>query len=184
MKVLAVLGTKNSGKTSVAEFIINRLSREGYKVGAVKHIHHSFTIDTQGKDTWRFSRAGARLVVSVSPNELATIKRLDSPLTDLDEILEAGRREGLDIMILEGFRGMMADRRDIPVILTAKDAEELESLTKGLAAQVIAVSGVIAAGSQRPAFSAPILDFRRRGRSLIRLVKEALSLTREGVGLR
>jgi molybdopterin-guanine dinucleotide biosynthesis protein B len=52
------MGSKNAGKTTVAEFLVERFVRDGLRVAAVKHIHHEFTIDTQGKDTWRLSKKG------------------------------------------------------------------------------------------------------------------------------
>jgi molybdopterin-guanine dinucleotide biosynthesis protein B len=67
------MGSKNAGKTTVAEFLVERFVRDGLRVGAVKHIHHEFTMDTQGKDTWRLSRKGASIVASISPNEMAVM---------------------------------------------------------------------------------------------------------------
>ena len=58
-RVIAVVGTKGSGKTTTIEYLISRLSDEGYKVGSIKHVHHpDFSIDTDGTDTWRHTRAG------------------------------------------------------------------------------------------------------------------------------
>ncbi len=184
MKLLAVIGTKKSGKTTVAEFIIHQLSKEGYRIGAIKHIHHSFTIDAEGKDTWRFSKAGAELVVSVSPDEIATIKKPGNPMTDVNDILETGRREGLDTMIIEGYRDLVGNRKGLPKIVTAKNAKELEALSKDLAPPIIAVSGVIAAKSETLGFSVPVLDLYRRGDVLIELIKERLFMAERQVEVR
>lgn len=48
---IAIFGEKKSGKTSLIEAIIRRLTDKGFKVGYVKHIPHpNFTIDKEGKD--------------------------------------------------------------------------------------------------------------------------------------
>jgi molybdopterin-guanine dinucleotide biosynthesis protein MobB len=42
----------------------------------VKHIPEpNFTIDREGKDTWRYAQAGATTVVGVSADEIATIEK-------------------------------------------------------------------------------------------------------------
>ena len=75
--VIAVIGTRNSGKTTVVEVIIKGLTKKGYSVASAKHIpEKEFTIDTQGKDTWRHAKAGASTVLSISPNELTIIKKV------------------------------------------------------------------------------------------------------------
>ena len=56
--VIAVVGSKASGKTTTIEILTKELSRKGYKIAAVKHIpEKNFTIDKKGKDTWRFAKA-------------------------------------------------------------------------------------------------------------------------------
>ena len=74
MLTIAVIGSKGSGKTTVTEVLIRELTKKGYKVATVKHIpEQNFTIDTEGKDTWRHARAGASKVISVAPKEIAVI---------------------------------------------------------------------------------------------------------------
>jgi len=76
---IAVVGRKNSGKTRVIEILTIELTKRGYKVAAVKHVpKKDFTIDTEGRDTWRFANAGAKIVVAVSPMEIATIEKGDT----------------------------------------------------------------------------------------------------------
>jgi len=68
--IIGIYGESNSGKTTLVEKLILALIEKGYKVGSVKNIHiEDFSIDTQGKDTWKHSRAGARVVVARSKNE-------------------------------------------------------------------------------------------------------------------
>ena len=55
--VVAAVGMSGSGKTVTLEYLIGKLSAEGYKIGSIKHVHHKgFTIDTEGTNTWRYAK--------------------------------------------------------------------------------------------------------------------------------
>ncbi|MFQ6094517.1 MAG: molybdopterin-guanine dinucleotide biosynthesis protein B [Candidatus Bathyarchaeia archaeon] len=128
--VIAVVGNKNSGKTMTIEMLTRELSRRGYRVATVKHIpKHNFTIDREGTDTWRHAKAGARVVVSVAPEEMAIIKRVNTENYDLTRILmECG--EDIDIIILEGFRRLVARNPQVLKVIAVKDIEEIEEASK------------------------------------------------------
>ena len=53
------------GKTTLIEKLVRRLKEKGLRVAVVKHDGHAFSMDREGKDTWRYTRAGAD--VSSSP---------------------------------------------------------------------------------------------------------------------
>src|SRR3989304_698002 len=95
-KLLAVAGTNKSGKTTVAEQIISGLTREGYRTGSIKHVHHpDFTINTKGTDTWRHTNTGSRIVVALPKNETALIIKNELEST-LPSILDFMTKEPLD----------------------------------------------------------------------------------------
>ncbi|KPV65512.1 MAG: molybdopterin-guanine dinucleotide biosynthesis protein B [Candidatus Bathyarchaeota archaeon BA1] len=130
MPIIAVVGSKRSGKTTAIENLVQGLTRRGYKVGVVKHIPEvEFTIDTEGKDTWRYARAGALAVVSVAPNEIATIKRVDTTNYCLEEIVR-GCKDDVDIIILEGFRKLVEKDPAVPKIVAVKTNEEAMEASK------------------------------------------------------
>ena len=59
---MVVVGSKKSGKTTTTENLTRELTKRGYNVAAIKHVsEQDFTIDTVGKDTWRFAKAGNKL---------------------------------------------------------------------------------------------------------------------------
>ena len=69
--VIAAIGISGSGKTTTLEYLISHLTSEGYRVGAIKHIHREgFTIDKEGTNTWRFTKAGSKITVAISPDHL------------------------------------------------------------------------------------------------------------------
>jgi len=67
MNRVHIVGRKNSGKTTLIVELIEWLSRQGYRVGTVKHTHHNHELDTPGKDSFRHREAGASAVGILSP---------------------------------------------------------------------------------------------------------------------
>jgi molybdopterin-guanine dinucleotide biosynthesis protein B len=122
--VIPVVGGKKSGKTTTIELLVKDLTRRGYKVAVAKYIPEpDFTIDTDGKDTWRFAHAGARVVVGVSSDEIATIEKVHTSGFSLDDILR--RCTDVDVVFLEGFRKLAAADKRFPKIVVAKSAEDV-----------------------------------------------------------
>ncbi len=153
--VVATVGLSGSGKTTTIEYLIGRFSDEGYRVGAVKHIHHQgFSMDREGTNTWRYADAGAKIVVAVSPNEVDVIRKTERELHDLDRIFALTREEKLDILFIEGFHSLISKRTDIAKIVTAKNLEELKSTLQGTAAPILAATGPVARGSDAAGFDA------------------------------
>ena len=121
--VIAVVGSKSSGKTTTIEVLTEQLMKRGYKIAVVKHIPEpNFTIDTEGKDTWRFAQSGAKTIVSVASDEIATIEKMDTTSFSLEEILY--RCRGVDFVFLEGFKKLVGKNHHVPKIVTVKSAKE------------------------------------------------------------
>jgi len=99
MRVLAVVGFSESGKTRLVVRLIGALRERGLKVAAVKRCSHGFALDTEGKDTSDFTRAGAENVAMVSPEGWAAFGRAG----DIDAARLARRLfPGADIVLIEG----------------------------------------------------------------------------------
>lgn len=84
------------------EKLIPELRKRGHRVGTVKHDVHDFSIDHEGKDTWRHRQAGSRTVVISSPGKVAVIKEVSQEMT-LSEIVQRFFWEE-DIVIAEGYK--------------------------------------------------------------------------------
>ncbi len=129
MKVFTVSGLTKSGKTTTIEYIIKELIKRGYSVGSVKHIHNeNFTIDTEGKNTYRHKMAGSELVTALSHNET------DIMYPNQMDIYELLDHYTQDFVILEG-----VNEANVPRIATAKNIDELT-----LDDHTFAISGVVA----------------------------------------
>jgi Molybdopterin-guanine dinucleotide biosynthesis protein len=61
MKILSIIGTKGTGKTTLVTKLIKGLTNKGYKIGTIKHAHGRF--DFPSKDTGRHRKAGAKIVI-------------------------------------------------------------------------------------------------------------------------
>lgn len=98
MKVISIVGYRNSGKTDLTVKLVKALKQKG-RVGTVKHLHaHRF--DTEGSDTYRHRQAGADVVVGVTPYELVKLSGENNLKAALDELADAG----MDYAVIEGFK--------------------------------------------------------------------------------
>ena len=82
---------------------MRELTRRGWRVGTIKHAHHSFDIDHPGKDSYLHRTAGAAEVIVASASRWAHIRELaDEPPASLDELL--GHMGPLDLVLVEGWK--------------------------------------------------------------------------------
>lgn len=102
-RVIGVAGFKNAGKTTLVERLVTELTRRGRRISTVKHAHHSFDIDHEGRDSFRHRKAGATEVAVVSRQRFAVIHELrDEAEPTLGEIL--GMLAPCDLVIVEGYK--------------------------------------------------------------------------------
>ena len=104
MKVIGLAGFSGSGKTMLVERLIPALRMRGLRVSVVKHAHHDFDIDHPGKDTWRHREAGAFEVVVASDRRLALMREFEQPAQLSVHHLIAELYEGVDWVLVEGFK--------------------------------------------------------------------------------
>ena len=137
--VLAVIGRKNSGKTTVIEGLISELVTRHLRVTSVKHIRKKgFSMDKEGKDTWRHSVAGANPVIAVSDIE-SIIKMKDGvDQFPLDRMIKVAEENQADVLILEGFSSLVLEDKRVGKIVCVKDLEEYEEYRKSTRGKVLA----------------------------------------------
>ncbi|MFZ2070819.1 MAG: molybdopterin-guanine dinucleotide biosynthesis protein B [Halobacteriota archaeon] len=100
--LIGICGHHNTGKTTLIEELIRQLKKEGYKIATIKNIPKRFSIDTEGKDTWRHGEAGASVVVASSPDETAFIFKKGMELQEIADILNEIARP--DLILVEGHK--------------------------------------------------------------------------------
>lgn len=98
--VFGVYGESGSGKTKLITDIIKRLAKEGFKIACIKITDKKINIDTKGKDTWKYEKAGSKLVVLSSKNETDfLIKNKEEIQKIIDQINYLNK---YDLVIIEG----------------------------------------------------------------------------------
>ena len=103
MNIIGVAGFKNSGKTTLVEKLVRHLTAQGYKVSTVKHAHHSFDIDHEGRDSFRHRKAGASQVAVISKERTAIIHELrGQEPPSLQQVLS--QLHPCDLVIVEGYK--------------------------------------------------------------------------------
>ena len=107
-------------------------------------------MDKVGTNTWRYAKAGSKVIVAISPEEIDIIKKTQMALNDLDKIIALLKQEKLDIVFIEGFHSLIAKRKDVPKIITAKDQKGLEQTLEGTVAPILAIAGIVAQNTSNP----------------------------------
>lgn len=139
-KIIAVVGSKKSGKTTIVELIVKHLSSLGLKVGTLKHIHHpDFTADREGTDTWRHRSAGAIVSSYISAREAGSFTSLKREPEALEEALSLVKVDGLDVLVIEGFHRLVSSRADVGKVVAFKDIKDLEERLPGTVGPIIAL---------------------------------------------
>ncbi len=115
IKKVKFVGFSGSGKTTLIENIVKKLKASGLRVATVKHDVHGLDIDKEGKDSYRYSAAGADISIVSTKN--LTVYKIHKDLS-LEEIL--GNIEDVDIIIIEGY----SSDENIPCIGVARKCTE------------------------------------------------------------
>ena len=97
-----VCGASNSGKTTLIERLVPRLRTYGLRVGIVKHAHHGFEMDHEGKDSWRHAQAGADAIAIISPTRTAWLVETAEEVTCAAAVEPLLHR--VDLVLVEGFK--------------------------------------------------------------------------------
>ena len=132
-------------------------------------------MDKEGTNTWRYAKAGSKVIVAISPEEVAIIKKIEMALEDLDQMTNLLKDEKLDIVFVEGFHSLIAKRQDVPKIITAKDEEGLKQTLEGTVEPILAVAGIVAKILETPTYQTiPVIKVPEEGQRLVELVKAQL----------
>lgn len=99
LPVVTFTAYSDSGKTTCLEKLIPCLREAGLRVAVIKHDGHDFQADSEGKDSWRFARAGAEVVAVASKQKAAIFQYRPTPL---DELLSQIR--DVDVILTEGYK--------------------------------------------------------------------------------
>ena len=97
--VLAFAAYSGTGKTTVIEKLVRVLKDKGLRLAVIKHDGHRFEIDHEGKDSWRFSKAGADITIIASEEKMAYIEQREVTLMQQIEMVH-----DVDLILVEGYK--------------------------------------------------------------------------------
>jgi len=155
MNIINVIGYSGSGKTHLIEFIIKKFKNEfNLEVNVIKYIHEH-RIDEEGKDSFKFSEAGA--IFSVIKNKFNQNAIYLNKKISVDALINWLNKSPykVDLIIIEGFRDV-----SYPTILCVK---ELQDIDVQLNKNVKMISGLITLNkfSEEREFQIPIFSIQQ-----------------------
>ncbi len=111
-RIIGVAGFKNAGKTTLVEKLVTELTRRGHRISTIKHAHHSFDIDHEGRDSFRHRKAGASEVAVVSRHRWAIIHEMrNEEEPTLEDML--AKLAPCDLVIVEGYKRDTHDKIEV-----------------------------------------------------------------------
>jgi len=162
VRMVAVVGGKHSGKTTIIQGLIRELRGRGYKAGSVKDMPNVEWVDVPEKETWKHGEAGAEIVAGSAKNETVIFVKRRLNIGELAVFFA-----GFDYVFLEGFES----EKTLAKIIAAKDAAEAQAFYDGLA---FAISGIITNHVEEvkkaSVLGVPVFDCKREIEKLADLV--------------
>lgn len=127
MNVIAVVGTKNTGKTTLVSGLVRAFKKRGLRVAACKHDGgHDFEIDVPNTDTWKHREAGADITLIASRSHMA-LQLFYEAEPSVEVWLEQLKNlpEPPDLVLVEGWK-----RSSLPkiVLLGPEKIEQLSNV--------------------------------------------------------
>lgn len=127
MKIIQVVGSSNSGKTTFIKNLIPELKKIG-NVAVIKHLgDHTYHIE-EGKDTTIFFESGADISIGIDSQKAVVAIRKNT----LEDILGMLFDQGMDFAIIEGFK-----KRSYPKIVIGSLPADKCILTNPAVSEVI-----------------------------------------------
>lgn len=103
MRMISIVGQKNSGKTTLLVALAREFRRQGKRVATIKHATHPATVDKEGTDSYRhFYEGSAEHTLVASPDIRILFERAPDEVGPVD----LARRffSDAELVLVEGFR--------------------------------------------------------------------------------
>lgn len=128
VKVLQVVGFKNSGKTALLSRLLGIAKETGKAVSTIKHHGHGGApeMPPESTDSQRFFEEGAKSSIVYGGGIIQLHQRKET--ASLDELVQLALPAGPDIILVEGFKE--AGHEKIVLVRTKEDWEELKHLER------------------------------------------------------
>lgn len=97
--ILAFAAYSGTGKTTLIERIVQTMKGRGLRTAVIKHDGHDYDIDHRGRDSWRYTQAGADISVISSAGKTALIEHCPLSLTQVTAMIH-----DVDLILVEGWK--------------------------------------------------------------------------------
>ncbi|HCE1959011.1 TPA: bifunctional molybdopterin-guanine dinucleotide biosynthesis adaptor protein MobB/molybdopterin molybdotransferase MoeA [Vibrio parahaemolyticus] len=140
--ILGFAAYSGTGKTTLLEALLPKLTEAGLRIGMLKHAHHNFDVDKPGKDSYRLRKAGASQMLIASRNRYALMTETPEAEAEFEYLLTRFDEDKLDVVLVEGCKNIAFPKielhreevgkpwlypHDDNIIAIASDTAELDS---------------------------------------------------------
>ncbi|MGU3811153.1 bifunctional molybdopterin-guanine dinucleotide biosynthesis adaptor protein MobB/molybdopterin molybdotransferase MoeA [Vibrio diabolicus] len=140
--ILGFAAYSGTGKTTLLEALLPKLTEAGLRIGMLKHAHHNFDVDQPGKDSYRLRKAGASQMLIASRNRFALMTETPEAEAEFEYLLTRFDEDKLDVVLVEGCKNIAFPKielhreevgkpwlypHDENIIAIASDSGELDS---------------------------------------------------------
>ena len=127
MKIIGIVGWKNTGKTTLIEKLINEFNNRNVTVSTIKHSHHNFSVDRQGTDSFRHFNAGTKETILASDTKWVKFSRQKSEHeSNLSYLIK--QIAPVDIVIVEGYK--VSGHKKVEVVNSISERKPLHETDK------------------------------------------------------
>lgn len=104
--ILGFAAYSGTGKTTLLEALLPKLAEAGLRIGMLKHAHHNFDVDKEGKDSYRLRKAGASQMLISSRNRFALMTETPEAESEFEYLLTRFDTDKLDVILVEGCKNI------------------------------------------------------------------------------
>lgn len=141
LRIVALVGPHDSGKTGLLVYLVRSLSARGQKVGVIKRAARPLAFDVAGKDSARLLQGGSRRVITQSPGLVYTQEAVSRPRS----VRELAAGSDMDWWLVESY-----EPERIPWVLVRRQGQPAPASDRFC----VATFGARPEGVTRPHFAA------------------------------